>query len=81
MVITNVEKIFFDWLLAQLPGESRSSASNGLCFSLAHRIFVVRWCGKAAGMPVAFQGFDASHGGKKTSDKLEDNPVEVLEQK
>jgi len=30
------------------------------------RIFVAMWCGKTAGMLVAFQGFTAPHGGKKT---------------
>ncbi|MCL1873928.1 MAG: hypothetical protein FWF85_07415, partial [Clostridiales bacterium] len=30
------------------------------------RIFSVRWCGKTAGMLVAFQGFTAPPGGKKT---------------
>ena len=35
----------------------KASALTGLCFSLALKIFVVRWCGKTAGMPVAFQGF------------------------
>jgi hypothetical protein len=30
------------------------------------RGLVVRWCGKTAGMLVAFQGFTAPHGDKKT---------------
>jgi hypothetical protein len=34
------------------------------------RIFAVRWCGKTAGMLVAFQGFAAPHGGKKTAVEL-----------
>ncbi|MCL1873876.1 MAG: hypothetical protein FWF85_07150, partial [Clostridiales bacterium] len=34
-------------------------------------IFVVRWCGKTAGMLVAFQGFPAPPGGKKTGAVME----------
>jgi len=36
------------------------------------------WCGKTAGMPLAFQSFSAPHGGKKTSDKLIYNAVRPL---
>jgi len=33
---------------------------------LCRRIFAVRRCGKTAVMPLAFQGFDVTSGGKKT---------------
>ena len=43
---------------------------TALYFSLARRIFIVRLRGKTAGMLLAFQSFNAQHGGKNTSDKL-----------